>query len=101
MATHAGLIEATKWHLIVYGEIYIVLGNHDYKGNVEAQLSHVLQQRDKRWLCLRSYIDVDLALKQSRAKWKFVVGHHPIKSAGENGNTKELEKQLLPILEAS
>ncbi|KAE9601042.1 putative Acid phosphatase [Lupinus albus] len=123
---------------------YNVLGNHDYKGNVSAQLSPLLQQCDKRWICLRSFIvnaeavdfffidtnpflddyfklgakkydwsgvlprpqyisnllkDVDLALKQSRAKWKFVVGHHPIKSAGENGSTKELEKQLQPILE--
>ncbi|KAE9601046.1 putative Acid phosphatase [Lupinus albus] len=42
---------------------------------------------------------VDSALKKSSAKWKFVVGHHPIKSAGKNGVTKELEKQLLPILE--
>ncbi|CAL0329807.1 unnamed protein product [Lupinus luteus] len=43
--------------------------------------------------------DVDLALNQSRANWKIVVGHHTIKSAGEHGVTNELEKQLLPILE--
>ncbi|XP_022775710.1 purple acid phosphatase 7-like isoform X1 [Durio zibethinus] len=34
---------------------YNVLGNHDYRGDVEAQLSHILRQKDKRWLCLRSY----------------------------------------------
>ncbi|CAL0329809.1 unnamed protein product [Lupinus luteus] len=43
--------------------------------------------------------DVDLALKQSRAQWKIVVGHHTIKSAGEHGVTRDVEKQLLPILE--
>ncbi|GAB4828686.1 hypothetical protein Ancab_018351 [Ancistrocladus abbreviatus] len=35
---------------------YSVLGNHDYRGNVEAQLSPVLRLKDKRWLCLRSFI---------------------------------------------
>ncbi|KAI6685980.1 hypothetical protein NL676_031893 [Syzygium grande] len=43
--------------------------------------------------------DVDSALKESSAKWKIVVGHHPIKSAGFHGSTDELVKQLLPILE--
>lgn len=33
-----------------------VLGNHDYRGDVEAQLSHVLKEKDSRWLCLRSFI---------------------------------------------
>ena len=33
-----------------------VLGNHDYRGNVEAQLSPVLQKIDNRWLCQRSFI---------------------------------------------
>ncbi|KHN28882.1 purple acid phosphatase 8-like isoform X1 [Glycine soja] len=126
---------------------YSVLGNHDYRGNVEAQLSPVLTNLDKRWLCLRSFIvnaevaefffvdttpfvdkyfiepkdhvydwsgilprkqyisnllkDVDLALQQSNAKWKIVVGHHTIRSAGVHGNTDELVKQLLPILEAN
>ncbi|KAL5721814.1 acid phosphatase [Ranunculus cassubicifolius] len=35
---------------------YSVLGNHDYRGNVEAQLSKVLKKIDHRWLCLRSFI---------------------------------------------
>ncbi|XP_018720961.2 purple acid phosphatase 3 isoform X1 [Eucalyptus grandis] len=124
---------------------YNVLGNHDYRGDVEAQLSPILRALDSRWLCSRSFIvnaeivdilfvdtnpfvdeyftkpggynydwravlprekylsnllkDVDSALKESRAKWKIVVGHHTIKTAGIHGNTEELVKQLLPILE--
>ncbi|KAK9226503.1 hypothetical protein WN943_011551 [Citrus x changshan-huyou] len=35
---------------------YNVLGNHDYRGDVEAQLSPVLRDIDSRWLCLRSFI---------------------------------------------
>ncbi|KAI4379064.1 hypothetical protein MLD38_005405 [Melastoma candidum] len=126
---------------------YSVLGNHDYRGDVEAQLSPVLRAMDSRWLCLRSFIvnagmldifmvdtnpfvdeyftqagnntydwtgvlprqkyisdlleDLDLALKSSRANWKMVMGHHPIKSAGVHGNTKEIVEQMLPILEAN
>ncbi|PPD75741.1 hypothetical protein GOBAR_DD27329 [Gossypium barbadense] len=34
------------------------------------------------------------------AKWKIVVGHHTIKSAGHHGNTHELAIHLLPILQA-
>ncbi|GAY51818.1 hypothetical protein CUMW_137170 [Citrus unshiu] len=124
---------------------YNVLGNHDYRGDVEAQLSPVLTRKDSRWLCSRSFIldaeiaefvfvdttpfvdeyfedpgdstydwrgvyrrkeylsdllkDVDGALKNSKAKWKIVVGHHTIKSAGHHGVTKELLLRLLPILE--
>nr|AFK34687.1 unknown [Medicago truncatula] len=126
---------------------YNVLGNHDYRGNVEAQLSPVLTNLDNRWFCSRSYVvntefvefffvdttpfvdkyftepedhvydwrgtwprkqyisnllkDLDLALKQSNAKWKIVVGHHTIRSAGHHGDTEELVNQLLPILEAN
>ncbi|VVB03835.1 unnamed protein product [Arabis nemorensis] len=43
--------------------------------------------------------DLDLELKKSRATWKFVVGHHGIKTAGQHGVTQELVDQLLPILE--
>ncbi|KAM2781140.1 hypothetical protein COP1_010938 [Malus domestica] len=126
---------------------YNVLGNHDYRGDVEAQLSPVLRAIDSRWFCLRSFIldaeivdfffvdttpfvddyftnpkehtydwrgvtpraeylsnllkDVDSALKNSTAKWKIVVGHHTIKSAGHHGVTEELVTQLLPILKSN
>ncbi|XP_043806752.1 purple acid phosphatase 3 isoform X2 [Manihot esculenta] len=42
--------------------------------------------------------DLDKSLKESTARWKIVVGHHTIKSAGHHGNTQELNLQLLPIL---
>ncbi|KAL8494766.1 hypothetical protein ACS0TY_025569 [Phlomoides rotata] len=45
--------------------------------------------------------DLELAVKESRAKWKIVVGHHTIKSASHHGNTPELVQKLLPILEAN
>ncbi|KAF5192440.1 Purple acid phosphatase [Thalictrum thalictroides] len=126
---------------------YNVLGNHDYRGDVEAQLNPILSQIDERWLCKRSfqvnaeiadiffvdttpfvtkyftypkdhkydwrgvtprhtYIanvlkDLDSALEYSTAKWKIVVGHHTIRTAGHHGDTKELVDQLLPILEAN
>ncbi|XP_030956571.1 purple acid phosphatase 3-like [Quercus lobata] len=126
---------------------YTVLGNHDYRGDVLAQLSPILGKFDSRWLCLRSFIvdaeivefffvdttpfsdkyftnpkddvydwrgvlprekylsnllkELDLALKESTAKWKIVVGHHTIRSAGNHGNTVELVAQLLPILQAN
>ncbi|MBA0785066.1 hypothetical protein Gotri_024898, partial [Gossypium trilobum] len=35
---------------------YSVLGNHDYRGDAEAQLSPLLTKIDTRWLCLRSFI---------------------------------------------
>ncbi|GAB4835905.1 Purple acid phosphatase 8 [Ancistrocladus abbreviatus] len=35
---------------------YNVLGNHDYRGDVLAQLSPILRRFDSRWLCLRSFI---------------------------------------------
>lgn len=45
--------------------------------------------------------DIDIALKTSSAKWKIVVGHHTIFSAGDHGNTQELVDHLLPILKAN
>ncbi|KAL5581521.1 hypothetical protein UlMin_013963 [Ulmus minor] len=39
----------------IYTLTDVVLGNHDYHGNVLAQLSHVLTKFDSRWLCLRSF----------------------------------------------
>ncbi|KAL0889475.1 hypothetical protein Bca101_013458 [Brassica carinata] len=141
--------EASFSHIYTHPSLqkqwYSVLGNHDYRGNVSAQLSHVLTQKDWRWFCRRSFVllsgmvefffvdttpfvenyftdpedhtydwsnvlprdryisnllhDLDLAMKKSRATWKFVVGHHGIATAGEHGVTQELVDQLLPILE--
>lgn len=42
-----------------------------------------------------------MALRESTAKWKIVVGHHPIKSNGHHGDTQELVAQLLPILQVN
>lgn len=125
---------------------FSVLGNHDYRGDVLAQLSPTLTQKDSKWLCLRSFIviagivefffvdttpfqdkyfteedhkydwrgvhpreeyvsnllkEVELALRESNAKWKIVVGHHTIRSAGHHRDTQELVAQLLPILQAN
>ncbi|KAL5553329.1 hypothetical protein UlMin_040730 [Ulmus minor] len=122
---------------------YSVLGNHDYHGNVLAQLSPVLTKLDSRcnflfyaeivdfffvdtnpfvdqyftspkghkynWrgvLPRKKYLsnllkDVNSELRKSKADWKIVVGHHPIKNAGHHGNTTELQSTLLPILEAN
>ena len=40
----------------IYIYIFIVLGNHDYRGNVEAQLNPILKKIDRRWHCLRSFV---------------------------------------------
>ncbi|XVE85563.1 hypothetical protein DITRI_Ditri17bG0100300 [Diplodiscus trichospermus] len=41
---------------ILQKQWYSVLGNHDYRGDVKAQLSPILRSFEKRWLCLRSFI---------------------------------------------
>ncbi|KAI3961178.1 hypothetical protein MKX01_035764 [Papaver californicum] len=43
---------------------YNVLGNHDYRGDVEAQFSPLLWQLDSKWFCLRSYVvDADVYIQ--------------------------------------
>lgn len=123
---------------------FTVLGNHDYRGDALAQFSPLLTQKDKRWLCLRTYVvdaevvdfffmdttpfqtkyftdpedhkydwrgvmprkkylkeqlkELDRVLKESNGKWKVVVGHHTLQSAGYHGSTQELVDTLLPVL---
>lgn len=43
--------------------------------------------------------DLESALSKSSAKWKFVIGHHAIRSTGHHGDTEELVTDLLPLLE--
>jgi tartrate-resistant acid phosphatase type 5 len=38
------------------------------------------------------------ALADSKARWKIVIGHHPIYSGGEHGDTRELVESILPLL---
>jgi 3',5'-cyclic AMP phosphodiesterase CpdA len=56
---------------------------------------HVLGQdihKQLRW--------IDSVLASSHARWKIVVGHHPIySSVGNHGNTKELIDSVLPLLQ--
>lgn len=108
----------------VYKEIplrfYTILGNHDYYGNIEAQIAYT--QRSPKWVMPARYFrmeqgDVELfgldtqnfdppqlkwldeRLKASKATWKIVFGHHPIRSYGRHGDTSELVDDLLPLLE--
>lgn len=37
-------------------------------------------------------------LDRSPARWKIVYGHHPIRSAGQHGDSAELLAKLLPVL---
>ncbi len=123
---------------------YALLGNHDYRGNPQAQIDYAA--RSKRWRMPARYYQVadaalvradtdlfaidtspfveryrandgmigsntrsqdtarqlawlDQALSQSRAKWKLVTGHHPIRSGGSgHGDQPEIIAQVLPIL---
>lgn len=45
--------------------------------------------------------DLEEALTASNATWKVVVGHHPISSGCEHGNTTELREYLLPVLKVA
>ena len=130
-----------------------MLGNHDYRGNPQAEVDYT--QRSRRWrLPARYYTKtVDLgddpagaavqaqfffidtppmieryqrqpnryaladqdpaaqlrwledALKASTARWKVVVGHHPVYSVGARkqaaggGIQAELERTLVPLFE--
>lgn len=42
---------------------------------------------------------LNASLSTSSATWKLVIGHHPIRSMGDHGDTLELIESLLPLLE--
>lgn len=99
---------------------YVLLGNHDYKGNVEAQIQY--SKKSSKWHMPSRYYTfskgpVDFffldtnqfnkaqrkwlseALEASKNTWKIVCGHHPVYSYGGHGNSDELQEELLPIIE--
>ena len=120
---------------------YAILGNHDYHGNVQAQIDY--SGKSSRWHMPARYytrsedlpgggpvdfffldtspfvtryvgsktkIDgqdskaqlawLEAALKQSGARWKIVIGHHPVFSGGSShGSTPELIRDVKPLLD--
>lgn len=120
----------------------VILGNHDYRGNCQAQIAY--SRKSARWQMPSRYyarsevipggsavdlifIDtnpfvsqyasdklmgreiitqnsgrqlewIEQRLASSSAPWKLVMGHHPIYSGGEHGDTPELIEKLLPLL---
>ena len=98
-----------------------VLGNHDYGGNIQAQID--FSKKLKYWWMPARYYswhDTNVAffaidtenfdpkqqswlekeLAASTKEWNFVYGHHPIYSYGEHGDTKHLIDRLLPLIES-
>ncbi len=123
----------TKFEQIYTGEHiqkdwYPIYGNHDYLGNVPAQIEY--GKINPRWKFVYNYymitdpseqplyeffmidtnlmvsgkdeemlIWLDKALSESNAKWKIVVGHHMIRSHGVYGDQKFMMKKLKQILD--
>ena len=98
---------------------YVSLGNHDDRGDTEAQVEYT--KRSRWWKMPAKYYekiigDVQLIaidsndfdreqrefvaekLRNSSSRWKIVFGHHPIHSYGMHGDTSRLRKDLLPLL---
>jgi hypothetical protein len=128
----------------LFADWYVVLGNHDYKTNPDAEVEYskisarwkmparyysftktISDKATAEFFCIDSspfqtdyYSDeeygphvkgVDTAaqkkwleegLKNSKATWKFVVGHHPLYSAGKRkGKTQDMENSFAPLFE--
>jgi tartrate-resistant acid phosphatase type 5 len=111
---------------------WAILGNHDYRGNVDAQVQY--HQRNPRWNMPARYwhhtfpsadgvtnvhvigLDTQQLTTQaagwkdqlawfervagtSKATWRLVLGHHPIRSYGHYGDSSLLLRELQPLLE--
>jgi len=128
----------------LFNDWYLVLGNHDYKTNPDAEVAY--SNISARWhmparyyffskkmddggtidfFCIDSspfqldyydsneYADkvkntdtaaqrawLTQALKNSKANWKIVVGHHPLYSAGKRkGKTADMEKSFADLFD--
>jgi len=89
--THTERIDGANEALFVHLDTSPFVASYHKKGSSY----HVQDQDPKaqaRWL--------KSVLAASRARWKIVVGHHPIyAAAGAHGDTKELVAEVLPLLE--
>lgn len=100
-------------------KFFPTLGNHDYKGNPQAQVDY--SEISDKWIFPARYysfrrkfveffvIDSEVFdeeqetwLKEkialSQARWKIVYGHKPVYSHGFHGDTPELKEKLLPLM---
>lgn len=103
-------------------EWFVALGNHDYQGNVQAQIDYSahspLWNLPSRYYSFsRESVDffvidtndfdkkqrdwLEDELEHSQALWRIVVGHHPVFSYGQHGHSPSLIRDLLPLLESS
>ncbi len=130
-------VKDKKWNEIwerIYSPLgipfYAALGNHDYSGNVQAQVDYT--KSSKTWRMPSRYYTfragsaqffvldtdegtagrlfmrkpwsdrqaqwLDAELGKSKAAWKIVYGHHPIRSDGHHGDGTRLIAKLLPVL---
>lgn len=87
---HTEKIDSTESVLIVHLDTSPFLKRYQS----EDEKYHVSGQNTKiqvRWL--------DSVLTYTKAKWKLVIGHHPVYSDGsKHGSTNELIDEILPIL---
>ncbi|MCW5962471.1 MAG: metallophosphoesterase [Bryobacterales bacterium] len=98
---------------------YPTLGNHDYYGDVKAQLDYRSPRENWQFRARQYHFQVgdaeffaldtmdpnpaqmrwlDDAIGRSVARWKIVYGHHPVYSGGKHGDSKVLEQTLLPLI---
>ena len=75
-------------------------GLHFQRGNGNGHLQHlaaggILEQSWEAQL-----LELEARLAASDARWKLVVGHHPVRNQHAPQNTPELVQHLEPILEA-
>ncbi len=89
--THTEKVDGTHEALFVHLDTSPFVASYRKKGSA----THVEGQDPKaqaRWL--------ESVLAGSGARWKIVVGHHPIyAAAAAHGDTKELVAEVLPLLE--
>jgi len=89
--THTEKIDAGNEALFVHLDTTPFVAGY-YKQGSGYHMKDQDPKSQLRWL--------ESVLAESRARWKIVVGHHPIYAAAAmHGDTKELKAEVLPVLE--
>ncbi len=102
-------------------KFHVTYGNHDWGGADSPMAELLFARQSKSWVLPAPYYTYTCGLVQffaldtnevselqlqwlrealasSTARWKVVYGHHPIYSAGQHGDGKDLIARLLPVL---